>query len=200
MELLPGAAFTGCDSLVQISLTYKDLQLQLGQDRTIISGDTFCLQPMLNFSPTTFAWVPEPPCLDPACLSACLQPLRSVAYQLTAMDSSGCQVSAAIRITVSNQNRVYVPNVFQPEAAEPNNHFFVSTDAGVTILRRLFITDRWGETLFDAQNLAPNQPDAGWDGSWRGRTVPPGVYLYWSELERRDGSRFKISGTVTLLR
>lgn len=199
-EMLPGAASNGCDSLVTITLTFKDLQLSLGPDRSIISGDTVCLQPMLNFLPTGLTWLPAPPCADPACASNCIQPLTATRYYLTATDSSGCAVSDDLQIAVSNQNRVYAPNVFNPAALEPNNHFFLSTDAGVTMLRRLLVADRWGEILFDAQDLPPNQPDAGWNGTWRGKTVLPGTYLFWSDLERLDGSTFQLSGTVTVVR
>lgn len=199
-ELLPNAASNGCDSLVSIALTFKDLQLSLGPDRQIGSGDTVCLQPALNFIPLGLAWLPAPPCADPACTSACIQPGASVDYQLTATDSSGCMLSDDVRIAVVRQDRVYAPNVFQPAAAEPNNRFYLSTDAGVVRLRRLSIADRWGALLFDALDLPPNQPEAGWDGQWRGQAVLPGVYLFWSELERLDGSSFRLSGTVTVLR
>ncbi len=200
LEILAAAAQNGCDSLVMIDLTFKDLQISLGADRAIISGDTICLQPTLNFTPESLSWLPALDCTDPDCSSNCIQPITGTTYQVMATDSSGCLLSDDLRITVSNQNRVYAPNVFQPEATEPNNRFFISTDAGVQVLRRLFITDRWGEILFDRQDVPPNQADAGWDGTWRGKPVSPGAYLFWTELERLDGSRFKLAGTVTVLR
>ena len=200
MEILPAAAINGCDSLVTIHLIFRDLQLSLGADQAIISGDTICINPSLNFAAENLTWSPTPPCADPGCTSNCIQPLTPVTYQLTATDSSGCVVRDELRITVSNQNRVYAPNVFQPGASEPNNRFFLSTDAGVSLVRRVFVSDRWGEVLFEARDMPPSQPDAGWDGTWRGKTVLPGTYLFWSELERLDGSRFHLSGTVTVVR
>ena len=199
-EMLPNAAANGCDSLVNVALTFQELVMSLGPDRRLVSGDTICLQPALNFIPVNLTWSPAPPCADSLCLSNCLQPAASVMYNVVATDSSGCTVRDDIRITVTNDNRVYAPNVFNPDATAPNNRFSLSTDAGVKIIRRLSVADRWGGLLFDATNLLPNQPASGWDGQAQGQTVLPGVYLFWTELERFDGSTFVTSGTVTVVR
>lgn len=119
---------------------------------------------------------------------------------MTATDTNGCTVSDDINIYVSDEYRVYAPNVFNPDAPEPNNRFFISADAGVVLVRRLIIADRWGGILFDRENLTPGNVAQGWDGSWRGKTASIGVYSFWAELEQFDGTRFQKSGTVSLIR
>jgi len=200
LELLPNAGVNGCDSLVTIALTFKALKLSLGPDRRVVNGDTVCLQPVLNFTPVDLAWLPAPPCADSLCTSSCLQITAPIVYQLVATDSSGCTISDEIRIAVTTENRVYAPNVFNPDAASPNNRFFLSTGAGVKIIRRLSIADRWGSLLFEVANMMPDQPELGWDGTTQGKAVLPGVYVFWTELERLDGSTFVANGTVTVVR
>ncbi len=200
MELLPNAGLNGCDSLVIVALTFKELSLSLGPDRRVVSGDTICIQPALNFVPTSLTWSPAPPCGDSLCTSSCLQLTAPIVYQLVATDSSGCTVSDEIRLAITTENRVYAPNVFNPDAASPNNRFFLSTGAGVKIIRRLSVADRWGALLFDAADMVPDQPEVGWDGRTQGKAVLPGVYFFWTELERLDGSTFITTGTVTVVR
>ncbi len=199
-EMLPNAGSNGCDSIVVIALSFKELELSLGPDRRVVSGDTICLQPTLNFIPANLAWLPASPCSDPLCTSNCIHPTAPIMYQLVATDAAGCTVSDEIHIAISVENRVYAPNVFNPTAASPNNRFFLSTGAGVKIIRRLSIADRWGALLFDVVDLIPNQPEVGWDGTAQGKSVLPGVYLFWTELERLDGSTFTTAGTVTVVR
>ena len=200
LEILPGASSTGCDSLVYMNLTFRELWVYIGEDRTIIKGDTACLTPIFGLVPQSLVWSPAPPCSDSLCTSSCIQPLSSISYRLVATDTSGCSVSDDITIAVSSDNRVYAPNVFNPDALEPNNRFFISTDQGVTLIRHLMISDRWGGILFDKTDLTPGDAQQGWDGSWRGQTVQSGVYTFWAEFERIDGTRFEKAGTVGLIR
>lgn len=200
LEILEGAAASGCDSLVYLSLSFRELWVYLGEDREIIKGDTVCITPLYGLVPQELVWTPAPPCADSLCSSSCIQPLDNVSYRLSATDTSGCVVSDDLRLTVSNDNRVFAPTVFNPDAAEPNNHFFLSADNGVTLIRRLLIADRWGGIVFDGADLTPNNLAAGWDGTWRGRIAPVGVYTFTAELERLDRTRFRKTGTVTLIR
>jgi hypothetical protein len=200
LEILPGAASTGCDSLVYLSLSFRELWLYLGEDRDIVKGDTVCITPLFGLIPETLDWSPAPPCPDIDCSSNCIQPLANISYRLTATDTSGCIVTDDISIFVSDENRVFAPTVFNPDAASPNNRFFIGADGGVAFVRRLLIADRWGGIIFDKENIAPNDPEQGWDGSWRGKIAQVGVYTFWSELERLDGTRFEKKGTVSLIR
>lgn len=200
LEILPGASYTGCDSLVYLSLSFRELWIYLGEDRYIAKGDTVCLTPLFGLVPETIEWSPAPPCADSLCTSSCIQPLDNISYYLTATDTNGCVVTDEINIYVSDEHHVFIPNVFNPDAQSPNNRFFISTDAGVVLIRRLFVADRWGGILFDKENLTPGDATQGWDGTWRGKTASVGVYSFWAELEQFDGTRFQKSGTVSLIR
>jgi len=200
LEILPGASSTGCDSLVYISLSFREIWVYAGEDADIVKGDNVCIELQFSFAPQTLEWSPAVPCFDPDCSIICVEPLDNITYRITATDTSGCVATDDISIFVSNDNRVYAPNVFNPDASEPNNHFFLSADNGVVLIRRLLIADRWGEILFDQENLAPDEPAQGWDGTWRGKVAQVGVYVFWAELERIDGTRFEKGGSFSLIR
>jgi hypothetical protein len=199
-ELLDNAGANGCDSLIKINVTYRELWVYVGEDAEIIKGDTICIQTLYGMTPVSLQWSPTPPCPDSSCSTQCIAPLSAVSFTLTAVDSTGCVLRDQINIRVSNKNRVYAPTVFNPDAEWPNNRFFLGADNGVRSIRRLFIADRWGELLFDVNNIFPDNPDAGWDGFYRGQIMHPGAYIFWAELERIDGTTFIESGSFSLVR
>lgn len=199
-ELLPNAGSNGCDSLVQVSISFRELWVYLGEDTEIIKGDEICIQEQFGMNPVGISWSPTPPCPDSSCLTQCIVPLQTLSFSITAVDSTGCVLTDDIRIRVSNRNRVYAPTVFNPDANFPNNRFFLGADNGVQSIRRLFIADRWGELLFDVKDIPPDYPDAGWDGSYRGQTMHSGSYMFWAELERIDGTTFIETGSFALIR
>ena len=55
-----------------------------------------------------------------------------------------------------------------------NDLFFVNAAQGINILH-LQIADRWGNIVFERNNLTPNDPGQAWDGRINGQLVPSGV-------------------------
>lgn len=199
-ELLPNAGENGCDSLVQVSISFHEIWVYLGEDTEIIKGDEICLEAQYGNTPLSLDWSPKPPCPDSNCLTQCIVPLQTVSFTVIALDSTGCVLKDDIRIRVSNKNRVFAPTVFNPDSRFPNNRFFLGADNGVRSIRRMFIADRWGELLFEVENILPDLPDNGWDGTFRGQVMHPGAYMFWAELERIDGSTFIETGSFSLIR
>lgn len=195
LEVLENASASGCDSLVTIELDFKQLYVYLGEDTTLVQGDILCLKPLFGFDPVSVVWTPQAPPLD-----SCLMPMASITYTIAATDTAGCVVRDELRIAVRRENRVYAPTAFNPTARFPNNRFFLSADAVVSRIRRMLIVDRWGEIVFEAQNILPDDADAGWDGYFRGQTAHVDTYTFWAELEKTDGSKFEEAGSFVLVR
>lgn len=200
LEILKGASYNGCDSLVFIELEFRQTWVYLGEDSTIYFGDAYCMQPKFGLNPEFIQWLPPAPCTDPSCETFCISPSESVRYVIRVTDDNGCLHEDDIVINISKDNRVFAPNIIDPEADFPNNTFFLGADQGVQLVRRLIIADRWGEILFDQLNFEPNIPELGWNGTLRGKPLPNGVCTFWAELERIDGSTFIKAGTVMVLR
>ena len=199
-ELLDNAGSNGCDSLVQVSISFRELYVYIGEDIEIIKGDEICIVEESNLNPVSQFWSPVRPCPDSSCLTQCITPLVPVSFTLTITDSTGCVLTDDIHIRVSNKNRVYAPTVFNPDSNFPNNRFFLGADNGVRLIRHFFIADRWGELLFDVNDIEPNLPDNGWDGMFRGKVMHNGAYMFWAELERIDGTTFVETGSFSLIR
>lgn len=67
---------------------------------------------------------------------------------------------------------VYVPNAFSPNEDGRNDIFIPQSPCELTDYK-FVIFDRWGNQLFQAES-----PKDGWDGRYKGKTMPPGVYAW----------------------
>ena len=64
----------------------------------------------------------------------------------------------------------------------------------------MLIFDRWGAVLFEGRNLPIGDLSSGWDGTYNGSVVDPGVYVYLIEVEFIDNRVFLYRGDITLVR
>lgn len=203
LEILKNGAASGCDSLVYVSLHFRQSWVYLGEDRSLVEGDSVCLQLTSRYDAQDIAWTPPPPCGDPSCASFCIEQIAGgLTYTVIFTDIYGCTSTDDVRINVSSNHLVYGPNIFTPGAAAPNDRFFLRADPGVTKVNRLVIFDRWGEPVFEQHDI-PNDDsayDSGWDGTWKNRALENGVYGWWAELESFQGRRFIKTGDVAILK
>ena len=119
--------------------------------------------------------------------------------EVTVRDTEGCTAVDAVRIT-GNRNRIVgIPSAFSPNGDGTNERFGVFPTSFVERLGPLEIYDRWGGRVYvglDEQILVPN----GWDGTFAGEDVLPGVYTYILPVRYADGVEIVFQGTVTLVR
>lgn len=178
------------------------LLVDLGPDQTIQYGDSLLLQAsvsggsMLNL----ISWSPLTELSDPKSLETYVKPERSIQYEIRIQDTMGCKASDRILVSVDRRKRVFLPNAVDPEAQSPNNYFTVYGGNQVVRVQYLRIYDRWGSLLFENQDISPNIPELGWDGTDRGHAVTPGVYAYETKVLYRDGQTEVFVGDVTVLK
>jgi gliding motility-associated-like protein len=123
-------------------------------------------------------------------------PYNSQYLNVTVIDSNGCIAADRILILVDKTRRVYVPNIFNPET----NILTVYGGEEVVEIERFTIFDRWGEQLYERTGFAPNNEFDGWDGTYKGEHLPPGVYVFTVQVRFIDGKVQLLSGDVTIYR
>lgn len=113
---------------------------------------------------------------------------------------NGCTYRDTIRVDTQNcrLNDVYVPTAFSPNGDNVNDRFDV-LHAGTFVDYSMRVYDRWGSLIF-----VSDQPTQAWDGSFREKPCPDGVYawtVFYSLIDQHNERRqFTRSGRVTLLR
>lgn len=181
------------------------VSVDAGQDREVIPGAMVDLSAVCTPPAVSWQWTATDPLACASCPLTALGPV-SVAQevQVTAVTAEGCLGQDALRITLAARPGdtvdLYIPNGFSPNGDGINEIFSVFANTPEVTLRNLAIYDRWGNALFHAHDLPVNDPSRGWDGSFRGKVMDPGVYVYVIEAEWPDGSLRLFKGDLTLVR
>ncbi|NUO00130.1 MAG: gliding motility-associated C-terminal domain-containing protein, partial [Saprospiraceae bacterium] len=174
--------------------------LDLGPDLYVRIGDSVRLEGLANFSIDSVVWTPTEFLTDVTGPVTFTRPLASTAYQLIAFDENGCRAEDAVWVFVEQRYEVFIPNTFSPNGDGINDKFRVFGNDKVKMIRSLQIFDRWGGNVFGVTNVAPDDSEAGWNGSHRGQIASAGVYLYLTEIEFFDDHVETVVGEVTLVR
>ena len=117
-------------------------------------------------------------------------------YAFSGRNANFCPESVQITVqTCCNEKGIYVPNIFSPNDDGENDRFCVFPVEACSNYQ-LQVYDRWGNLLFtglDAANC--------WDGTFRDKMVPPGVYTWFLSFFAQDqGDRAVLKGSVTVIR
>lgn len=115
-------------------------------------------------------------------------------YTAVATDANGCPARDSVLVsTCCAEAGIFVPNVFSPNG-DGHNEEFRAFHNDICIEFTLSVYDRWGELIWRSFD-----PEAVWDGKFRGKSAPAGVYVW--VLEIREGRKTDLKkGNVTLLR
>jgi len=206
----PGQSYTlrlqdanGCEQSKEVSLPGGPLpKLSLEEEFFIKLGDSVALKPTI--SPTDlsqFNWTPSQGLSCADCPDPIAKPFITTTYQLTATDTFGCAATQKLTIFVNKKRNIYIPNAFSPNADGVNDFFTFYTGLGFRKTKSLAVFNRWGSLMYQApQGFTPNVSQLGWDGSFKGKKMEAGVYLYSISIEFIDGEVEQFGGEIQLIR
>lgn len=175
-------------------------EIELGPDLTVDLGESARFKLYFNVPLDTFIWSPLPglSCYD--CPQPDATPYRTTTYTLTVEAPGGCTDTDTVTVIVLDKRDVYVPNIFSPGNGDANEKFTVYGGPEMLMVKTLRVYSRWGELVFQRDGLAANDEQSGWDGTFRGRSVAPGVFAWVAEVGFVDGVTRIYSGSVTVVR
>ena len=117
-------------------------------------------------------------------------------------DEFGCTTMATYFITVldpdCNETDVFLPNAFTPNGDGMNDILYVRSNFVDDL--DLIIYKRWGENVFEMNNVSADDPSLGWDGTFKGQELKPDVYGYYLRARCINGKEFITKGNITLLK
>ncbi|MCF8237447.1 MAG: gliding motility-associated C-terminal domain-containing protein [Saprospiraceae bacterium] len=196
----------GCswDTLITVNQP-PPLTLDLGPDQTLELGDSITIGPINNlggFTIISYLWSPTEGLDCDICTKVSAKPGKTTNYLLRIEDINGCAAEDEVTVSVRTIRRVYVPNAFSPNFDGFNDLFTVYTGQGVKQIDAIRIYDRWGNHLYEllAQPPSADGTVLGWDGSYRGKQMDPGVYVYVIETTFIDGQQLIYRGEVNLIK
>ena len=98
-----------------------------------------------------------------------------------------------------NGSLVFIPNTFTPNGDGRNDYFYPRGE-GIAVMTTFRVFNRWGEMIFERKNFPLNDERGGWDGRYRGKELPPDVYVYTMQSTCSTGEVLNWKGDVTILR
>lgn len=168
----PLKTINGCDSIIKLNLIV---------DYDFLKTDTVV-------SDSAYTWY----------INHQTYPVSGI-YQERLTSNAGCDSIHQLFLIIKKNTGIYYPNVIRPGGP---NGWFTIFDNGHTILsiETLTIYDRWGDLVWQKHGILPNELQMGWDGTFNGQKVLPGVYVWHAQLALEDGSIITEKGDVTVIR
>jgi gliding motility-associated-like protein len=189
----------GCLVSDQVTVSEPlEVEVSLGPNETIELGDSIEIQSMPNFIPTEVVWSANSNC--DSCLTQFVTPVDQSTYIVIMSDENGCVASDTITIFVEKSRHVFIPNAFSPDENGLNDVFYINAGQDVAEVNNFRVFNRWGEVIFENENFQPNDPTEGWDGFFNGEMLNPNVFIFFAEIEFKDGLVKIYKGDVTLTR
>ncbi len=113
---------------------------------------------------------------------------------------NGCQSKAQIRVSVNNDMKVYFPNIFSPNGDGVNDRLIILKNKIPATFHKLAIYDRLGNMVYLDNKPDFESGDEGWDGTFRGQYVLPGVYVIVVEYSDFTGKLQVLKQDLTVIR
>ncbi len=172
--------------------TFGDLSLDLGT----ISVDQI----------TNLRWYNETEtlCDGPDCFSLSVSPSTNSLYCVDITLEGGCVITSCLPVISEFISILNVSNIFSPNGDGSNDNMVIHTNNPDMVASYIRIFDRWGNMVFNLDT--PWQPFndmnyPGWDGTYKGQKLNPGVYVYVFEFIEEPGGTPEVRvGDITLIK
>lgn len=195
----------GCEGIPQsVELENpEEITVDLGEGLTANFSDEIRIALSSNASPEeilNIEWTLNGQVLetDKTELTFTLERTSTVAVHITT--EKGCEAQDEMIVQMRDPS-VYIPNVFRPGSGIQSNSVFgpmgTETVEEIIIFR---IFDRWGNKLYEVENISPEHGLHFWDGSSDGEALNPGVYVFHLSYLDVTGQVHTKSGEFSLLR
>jgi gliding motility-associated-like protein len=197
--------FKGCfDTLTNIILNQPpEIIVDLGADKIIPYGSTVNLiAEIFNTSGNVeYSWFSDN--LNLLSCTSCPNPtfegIREASFELVIYDENGCKGSDFITVRLENYSSLQVPSAFTPNNDGENDILLVFGN-GIKEVIHFKIFDRWGELVYENADFQVNDEALGWDGKFKDKDAPSGIYYWFAEVEFDNGFKDSYNGNTSLLR
>jgi trimeric autotransporter adhesin len=123
-----------------------------------------------------------------------LTPLQEVTLIVRAVGAIACQTSTSAPVSGrALSDEIFIPNTFTPNGDAVNDVLRVY--AHVIKESRFMVFNQWGEKIYES-----NTTSVAWDGTYKGKPQPSGVYMYVARFVLLDGTIVNKKGAINLIR
>ena len=176
------------DTQLVMVRVYPNATISIPDSVQIWPGESYQMDPGGNC--LYFSWFPPSGLTADNISNPKAQPEVRTRYFVTATTEEGCIVKDSIDVLVNTESVLDVPNAFSPSTGD-----FKIVKRGIAHLKYFRIFNRWGNKVFETTDI-----EQGWNGRFKDKEQPLGVYIYSIEATTSTGKPFKKDGNLTLIR
>lgn len=197
----------GCAAEKGVALTQPErIQLSLGRDTIVHFGDSLQLHVLTNLTANNIKsvqWTTNPS--NSNCINCGPEyrylPTTDHILKAVLEGITGCKAEDEISVRINREFKVFIPNVFKPDSPSPENQYLTVMGGNqISQIKYFRIFNRYGDRVFEAENILPDDFQHGWDGKFRNADAASDVYVYIAEIVFLDGTEKRIKGDFVLLR
>ena len=167
------------------------------------SSGTYTLKDVDGFNLTSIVWRYEGGdtiCSGSDCNSVTIEISEDKTLCVDIINNKGCEASTCTDIIYIENVDIDIPNIFSPDGDGLNDVFYITSDNTVASIKELKIFDRWGNLVFSQNDFPANDKSYGWDGTYNGKKLNPGVFVYYAIFQMNQRKDIKMVGDVTIMR
>jgi len=147
-----------------------------------------------------YAWSPPALVSCENCPSPTVSPVLNTTFIVTVTDEADCTATDSLFLRVDPNRDIFIPNAFSPGFDGINDEFNLYGGISAAEISEIRVFDRWGNLIYTASGVPLGNSGLGWDGQYKGRDVPSGVYAFYAKVLFIDGAVVDYEGDVTVLR
>ncbi len=149
--------------------------------------------------PVSASWTPSYTLSCNDCVDPLAFPALTTTYYVYATDQFGCEREDSVIVTVLDPFDIFIPTAFTPNFDGHNDAFYVLGGDYIEIIKTFRIYNRWGELIYEANEIPPGESQFGWNGMHNNVLAEMDVYVFYVEIELKNGRTFSEEGHVTLI-
>ena len=173
--------------------------VKAGNDKTINVGQTVDLVPSISADVSAVIWTPTQSIVQNHYPGITVKPRETTEYTVEVRNAGGCKTRDRVTVfVICNGTNVFIPNTFSPNG-DGNNDIFYPRGTGLFTIKALRVFNRWGEVVYEKDGFLPNDPAAGWNGTYKGVKQNPDVYVYTVDILCDNNTVLTLKGNVALI-
>ena len=180
---------------IPFSVSFVPAEIEITRPGTTV------LNPLVfGGTPSTYKWLwaETLSCYD--CASPTASTVSTTHYQVKVKNEFSCTDTSVITIKTFTNTVINIPTAFTPDGNGQNDVFYVIGTKDIRLIKDFSVFNRWGQKVFQTNNVPANDKQFGWDGKLKGVAAAPGTYVYSITLEFMDGKMQLFKGAVVLIR
>ncbi len=183
----------------EVALLFRSPDRIVNRDTIMFLGSTINVS-ATNTCATDFKWAPAADVANPLAAQTVITPKAGGVFKyVLTMKEPQCTAVDTLKVTVIDPatldcEKVFLPKAFTPNGDGPNDYFFISNPYAIPELLDFEILDAWGARMFYTTDKFEK-----WDGSFGGKTLNPGVYVWKARFVCKNEIKSNF-GSVTIIK